>query len=53
VVEPSAWACWKGILIENKKKMKKQEKQQQKLFFNLGSLKMELPKKHTLNIFQI
>jgi hypothetical protein len=27
VVEPSAWAGWKGILIENFKKLKKQEKQ--------------------------
>jgi hypothetical protein len=25
VVEPSAWACWEGILIENLKKIKKQE----------------------------
>jgi hypothetical protein len=53
VVEPSAWACWKGILIENLKKIKKQEKQQQQLFFYLGSLKMELPKKRIFNIFQI
>jgi hypothetical protein len=35
VVEPCAWVCWKGILIENFKKIKKQEKQQQQLFFLL------------------
>jgi hypothetical protein len=38
----------KRILI----KIKKQEKQQQ-LFFYLGSLKMELPKKNIFNNFQI
>jgi hypothetical protein len=38
-VEPSVWARWKGILIENITKIKKQEKQQQQLsFFYLGSL---------------
>jgi hypothetical protein len=36
VVDPSAWACWKDILIVNLKKIKKikkQEKQQQQFFF--------------------
>jgi hypothetical protein len=47
-VEPSVWARWKGILIENITKIKKQ---QQLLFFYLGSLKMELPKKRIFNIF--
>jgi hypothetical protein len=38
VVQPSAWACWKGILLENLKKkiQKKQKKQQQQLFFTWG-----------------
>jgi hypothetical protein len=44
-VEPSDWARWKGILIENIKKIKKQEKQHKNFFFYLGSLKMELPQK--------
>jgi hypothetical protein len=53
VIELSAWACWKGILIENFRKVKKQEKQQQQLFLFLESLKMELPKNRIFNIFQI
>jgi hypothetical protein len=54
VVEPSAWHCWKGILIENFKKMKKkkQKNSNNNFFFYLGSLKMELPKKHIFNIFK-
>jgi hypothetical protein len=35
VVEPSAWACWNGILLESFTKITKQEKQQQQLFFLL------------------
>jgi hypothetical protein len=48
VVE-SAWACWKGILIENFKKIKKQEKQQQ-LFFLLGVTENGITQK---NVFLI
>jgi hypothetical protein len=54
VVEPSDWDCWKGILIENLKKIKKQEeRQQQHYLFYLGSLRMKLHKKNIFNIFQI
>jgi hypothetical protein len=51
-IEPSGWACWKGITIDN---LKKRKKQQQQIFclFYLGLLKMELPKKHIFNILQI
>jgi hypothetical protein len=52
-VEPSAWARWKGILIENITKNKKNNTTTITTFyFLLGSLKMELSKKRIFNIFQ-
>jgi hypothetical protein len=48
VVEPSAWARWKGILIEN---IPKNSNSNNDFFFYLGSLNMELPKKKGFFIF--
>jgi hypothetical protein len=48
VAEPSAWARWKGILIENITKPRKTTT----FYFLLGSLKKELSKKRIFNIFQ-
>jgi hypothetical protein len=51
VEEPSAWACWKGILIEN---FEKKVKQQQQHFFLLGVSENGLTQKKSIfNIFQI
>jgi hypothetical protein len=36
LVEASAWACWKGILKENFKKIKKNKKKTTTTFFLLG-----------------
>jgi hypothetical protein len=47
VVEPSAWARWKGILIEHITKIKNKKKQQH-FFYFLG-----VAEKHIFNIFQI
>jgi hypothetical protein len=49
VLNPSAWARWKGILIEN---ITKKQKQQQQHFFCQGSVKMKLPKNRIFNILK-
>jgi hypothetical protein len=50
-VEPS---CWKGILINSFTKIKNKKINNNNIFlFYLELLKMELPKKHIFNIFQI